>query len=167
MLPIIAAALAPVLAQMVQAGLGTLAGAIEAKGKDVIEQKLGVQIPDTPVGLTPEKISELQQAQMKHEEFLIQAAAEADKSSQEEVTKRWQADMSSDVWLAKNIRPLVLLGLFLLLLGMVVADALGATFSDATYGLVTAAVNIVFIAYFSGRSLEKGVAIWKGKNVAG
>ena len=163
MAAILGAALVPILTSLIQNGLGTIAGAVEAKGKQVVEQKLGVTIPDLPVGMTPDKVAELKEAQMKHEEWLVSQMAAAEASAQDNVTKRWQADMGSDVWLAKNIRPLVLLGLFLLLLGMVVADSLGATFSQATYDLVGAALNIVFVAYFAGRSAEKGISIWKGK----
>tara|TARA_R110000764_G_scaffold24775_5_gene59720 strand:- start:1527 stop:1775 length:249 start_codon:yes stop_codon:yes gene_type:complete len=37
------------------------------------------------------------------EEVLMQAESNA----QEQVTKRWEADMKSDNWLSKNIRPLI------------------------------------------------------------
>lgn len=169
MAAILAAAVVPILTSLIQNGLGTIAGAVEAKGKQVVEQKLGVKIPDTPVGMTPDKIAELQQAQMKHEEWLVQAQMQSESNAQDNVTKRWQADMASDVWLAKNIRPLVLAGLFILLIGMVVADALGATFSKETYDLVGTAINIVFVAYFTARSVEKGLSIWRGRspNVGG
>ena len=36
---------------------------------------------------------------------------EADIAEQQEITKRWQADMSSDSWLSKNIRPLTLIAI--------------------------------------------------------
>ena len=42
------------------------------------------------------------EAQRKITEILEQA----DKEAQEQVTERWKADMASDSWLSKNIRPL-------------------------------------------------------------
>ena len=65
--------LAPLLAKLAQEGLGMLGNAILAKGKDVVEDKLGVKIPDDPAKLTPELLQQLQIRTMEHEEFLIDA----------------------------------------------------------------------------------------------
>lgn len=65
--------LAPLLATLAQQGLSVLGNAIMAKGKDVIEEKIGVKIPDDPAKLTPELLQQLQIRQMEHEEFLIDA----------------------------------------------------------------------------------------------
>ncbi len=43
------------------------------------------------------------EAKRKMEEVLMQAESQA----QEQVTRRWEADMKSDNWLSKNIRPLI------------------------------------------------------------
>jgi hypothetical protein len=53
--------------------LGLLSSAIQAKGKEVVEQTLGVKIPDNP---TPEDVSKLRQAQFDHEERLIELSIE-------------------------------------------------------------------------------------------
>jgi hypothetical protein len=53
--------------------LGLLSSAIQAKGKEVVEQTLGVKIPDNP---TPEDVSKLRQAQYDHEERLIELSIE-------------------------------------------------------------------------------------------
>lgn len=66
--------LAPLLLELARNGLGTLASAIQAKGKEVVEETLGVKIPDSPQALTPELLHQLQLKQMEHEEFLIDAA---------------------------------------------------------------------------------------------
>jgi hypothetical protein len=39
--------------------------------------------------------------------------AKAAQSDADNVTDRWQADMSSDSWLSKNIRPMSLIAIFL------------------------------------------------------
>lgn len=69
MIPIAAA----ILSTLASNGLSILAGAIQSKGKQVIEEKLGVTIPENVSALTPEVISTLKQKEMEHEEFLISA----------------------------------------------------------------------------------------------
>lgn len=66
----------PIVAALAEAGLGLIGNAILSKGKDVVEEKLGVKIPDDPKQLTPELVGRLQELQMKHEEFLVSAALE-------------------------------------------------------------------------------------------
>ena len=46
---------------------------------------------------------ERMEAKRKMKEVLMQAESQA----QEQVTRRWEADMKSDNWLSKNIRPLI------------------------------------------------------------
>lgn len=66
--------LAPVLATLAQNGLGLLVNAITAKGKDVVEKTLGIEIPDEASSLTPELLVQLKTKEMEHEEFLLDAA---------------------------------------------------------------------------------------------
>lgn len=79
------ALLAPLLSTLAANGLGMLAGAIQAKGKEVIEKKLGITIPENSSALTPEVIVRLKEKEMEHEEFLISARLEEKKLSLEEV----------------------------------------------------------------------------------
>lgn len=72
----VAPLIAGMLATLAQNGLGMLAGAIQAKGKEVIEDKLGIKIPNDASQLTPELIAELKIREMEHEEFLISAQIE-------------------------------------------------------------------------------------------
>ena len=69
MIPIVAS----LLTTLASNGLGLLSSAIQAKGKEVVEQTLGVKIPDNP---TPEDVSKLRQAQFDHEERLIELSIE-------------------------------------------------------------------------------------------
>jgi len=64
--------LAPILGELARNGLSILANAIMAKGKDVIEEKLGVDI-STKIQ-TPEGLLELKKLEFSHQEFLITAA---------------------------------------------------------------------------------------------
>jgi len=162
----IPALLVPILAKLAESGLSTLASAIEAKGKVVIEEKIGVKIPDKAEELTPELLQQLQIKQMEHEQFLIGAAleekkldADLEKHGSSQVTDRWKADMGSDSWLSKNIRPLTLASLLVMLAGVLIADACGAKFQDRVTALLELAMSIVLTAYFIGRSVEKGISV--------
>lgn len=160
------ALLVPILAKLAESGLTTLAGAIQAKGKEVIEEKLGVKIPEKAEELTPELLQQLKIKEMEHEQFLIGAAldekridAEAEKHAGSQVTERWKADMSSDSWLSKNIRPITLIALLVMLAGVLVADGFGAKFQDRVTSLLELALSIVLTAYFVGRTVEKGISV--------
>jgi len=63
--------MAPLIAALASAGLNLLAEAIQRKGKEVVEKKLGVKIPDDPKELTPEKIEELHRIEIEHEIDLL------------------------------------------------------------------------------------------------
>ena len=80
---------------------------------------------------------------------------------EQEITKRWQADMSSDSWLSKNIRPMALL---IILAGYFTFAGLSAFDIDtepAYVELLGQWGQIVMLAYFSGRSIEKGIEIYR------
>jgi hypothetical protein len=74
--------LAPLLATLAQNGLGMLASAITAKGKEVIEETLGVSL-DTSVQ-TQEGLLQLKTLELKHEEFLVEAAQKSAELSLQE-----------------------------------------------------------------------------------
>ncbi len=69
MIPIVAS----LLGTLAQNGLGLLSSAIQAKGKEVVEQTLGVKISDDP---SPEEVSKLRQLQFDHEERLLELGIE-------------------------------------------------------------------------------------------
>ncbi len=60
----------PVIQALAGAGLNLLASVIKEKGKDIVESKLGIKIPEDPLALTPEKLQELKIAELEHEEQL-------------------------------------------------------------------------------------------------
>ena len=65
MIPIVAS----LLGTLAQNGLGLLSSAIQAKGKEVVEEAIGFKIPDDPPAATIEK---LRQLQFDHEERLLE-----------------------------------------------------------------------------------------------
>ena len=76
---------------------------------------------------------------------------------QKQVTNRWEADMKSDSWLSKNVRPLVLIFLVVSTVLMIFIDAGAISFNvEAKWTDLLQLVLITVIgAYFGGRSLEK------------
>jgi len=76
---------------------------------------------------------------------------------QEQVTARWQADMSSDSWLSKSIRPLVLAWLVVCTTLLIFIDAGVIMFNveDKWVDLLQLVLITVIGAYFGGRSIEK------------
>lgn len=161
--------LAPLLSTLAANGMSMLAGAIQAKGKELIEGKLGIKIPEDASKLTPELMVQLKQKEMEHEEFLINAQIKkaeqelgAEKAASEEVTKRWQADMMSDSWLSKNIRPLTLIFILGVYALFAVSSAFGVSVTQAYVELLGQWGMLIMSAYFVGRSIEKGISIVKG-----
>jgi hypothetical protein len=74
------------------------------------------------------------------------------------VTERWKADMSSDVKLAKYIRPVTLIALMVIFLGAMVADSIDIwdfNVKESYVSLLEILMLTAFGAYFAGRSLEK------------
>jgi hypothetical protein len=75
----------------------------------------------------------------------------------QEVTKRWSADMMSDSWLSKNIRPLSLAFLTITLFIYIMLDSFfdGFKIDKAWIDLLSSLLLLVYGGYFSARSLEK------------
>ena len=76
---------------------------------------------------------------------------------EKEISSRWDADMKSDSWLRKNVRPLVLVFLVISTVLMIFIDA--GTINFVVEPKWTDLLQLVLItvigAYFGGRSLEK------------
>jgi hypothetical protein len=73
------------------------------------------------------------------------------------ITSRWEADLKSDSWLSKNVRPLVLIFLIVctMLLIFIDAGAINFNVKDSYVDLLQLVLITVIGAYFGGRSLEK------------
>lgn len=76
MIPIVAT----LLTTLAENGLGLLSSAIQAKGKEVVENTFGVKISDNP---SPEEVSKLRQLQFDHEERLLELGIEKAKQDLE------------------------------------------------------------------------------------
>jgi uncharacterized membrane protein (DUF106 family) len=83
------------------------------------------------------------------------AQLQADMNEQDNLTKRAEADMKSDSWLSKNIRPMTLIYILTAYLALAVMDALGLDISDTFVSLLGQWGMLVMSFYFGGRTLEK------------
>jgi hypothetical protein len=92
-------------------------------------------------------------AKQKLQELLVSAEQEA----QKEVSARWEADMKSDAWLPKNIRPLTLVFLTAVFTLLSLTDGNVGDFviGTAYIPIYQTLLLCVYSAYFAGRSIEK------------
>ena len=102
--------------------------------------------------LTTTKDEKLE-AKRKLKELIMSHEAEMERN----ITDRWQADMNSDSWLSKNVRPLVLIFLVVCTMLMIFIDAgtIKFTVEEKWTDLLQLVLITVIGAYFGGRSLEK------------
>ena len=71
------------------------------------------------------------------------------------VTDRWKADMGSDSWLSKNIRPMALIAIFVAYFVFTMMSAFGYNAQESYVNLLGQWGQIIFLAYFGGRTIEK------------
>jgi len=92
-------------------------------------------------------------AELKVKELISNYEIEMEKT----ITDRWKADMNSDSWLSKNIRPMTLAFLVISTVLMIFIDAgtIKFTVEDKWTDLLQLVLITVIGAYFGGRSLEK------------
>ena len=95
------------------------------------------------------------EAERKIKELLANYEVQMEK----EISSRWDADMKSDSWLSKNVRPLVLVFLVVSTVLMIFIDA--GTINFVVEAKWTDLLQLVLItvigAYFGGRTLEKKI----------
>ena len=87
----------------------------------------------------------------------------ADTAEQQEITKRWESDMASDSWLSKNIRPMALIAIFAGYFLFAMMSAFGFNATESYVQLLGQWGQIVFLAYFGGRTAEKIMEIKNAK----
>lgn len=82
------------------------------------------------------------------------------------ITARWESDSKSDSWLAKNVRPMVLVWCIVVFSLAGILDSIesipfhiGVTWNDTFEKVMMAVV----LAYFGGRSSEKAIDIFKNR----
>lgn len=82
---------------------------------------------------------------------------EMDIVEMQEVSKRWSSDMSSDSWLSKNVRPMMLIFLTISTWLLILMDSLNIEFGVGTewIDLLKSLLITVFVSYYGSRGIEK------------
>jgi uncharacterized membrane protein (DUF106 family) len=103
----------------------------------------------------PEQKAKAQLELMQMQQNGELAKMQADIAESQEITKRWESDMASDSWLSKNIRPMALIAIFAGYFLFAMMSAFGYDATESYVQLLGQWGQIVFLAYFGGRTVEK------------
>ena len=83
------------------------------------------------------------------------AELNADMNEQNNVSERWKADLGSDSWLSKNVRPMTLVALLVAYFIFATASAFDIVVKQVYVELLGQMIMLIVSAYFGGRTLEK------------
>jgi hypothetical protein len=103
----------------------------------------------------PEQKAKAQLELMKMQQEGDFKKIQADIVEAQELTKRQQADMASDSWLSKNIRPLSLIALFVAYIVFALMSAFDMDTNESYTMLLGQWGQLAFGFYFGSRGLEK------------
>lgn len=132
-----------------------VAGPLGGMAVKAIADKLGV-------GNSVAEVTQALQANPDAALKLREIDAREFEAEQVAVSERWQADMASDSWLSKNIRPMTLIYLLTAYLIFAVLDGYGFNIAEAYVTLLGQWGMLVMGAYFGGRTAEKIASTVKG-----
>jgi uncharacterized membrane protein (DUF106 family) len=103
----------------------------------------------------PEAKAKAQQELLKMQQEGRLAELNADNIEAQELTKRAQADMGSDSWLSKNIRPMTLIFILVTYTTFAMMSAYGIDTNQKYVELLGQWGMLIMSFYFGGRTLEK------------
>ena len=109
------------------------------------------------VGGVLDNITTSKEEQLETESKIKELIANYEVEMERNITARWEADLKSDSWLSKNVRPMTLIFLIVctMLLIFIDAGAINFNVKDSYVDLLQLVLITVIGAYFGGRSLEK------------
>ena len=117
------------------------------------------------IGNVIDKLTTTEEERLEVKKQIQQILEDADTKAQLEVSKRWEADMKSDSFLSKNIRPMILIYLTVIFTSLAYFDG-----NIGEFGLAKEYIPIfqtllvtVYGAYFVGRTWEKAKSITNNK----
>ena len=119
--------------------------AIMSIGEKVLDKVL----PD------PEAKAKAQAELLKLEQEGRLAELQADQVAMQETSKRWEADMKSDSWLSKNIRPMTLIFILGVYTAFAALSAADIEVNESYVKLLGEWGQLIMLAYFGGRTVEK------------
>jgi cation transport ATPase len=113
------------------------------------------------VGGVLDDLTTTKEEKLQAEQKIKQLVSDYETKMEQNITDRWSADMNSDSWLSKNVRPLVLIFLVVCTVLMIFVDAGSIKFEvkDTWVDLLQLVLITVIGAYFGGRSFEKSKKI--------
>ena len=109
------------------------------------------------VGGVLDNLSTSKEEKLEAQRKIQELVSNYETKMEQNITDRWKADMNSDSWLSKNVRPLVLIFLVVSTVLMIFIDAGTIAFEvEAKWTDLLQLVLITVIgAYFGGRTVEK------------
>lgn len=109
------------------------------------------------VGNVIDKLTTTKEEKLEAQRLIQEILEKADSEAQAQVTDRWKADMASDSFLSKNIRPLVLIFLTAVFTILSFFDGNIGEFAVAEQyvPIFQSLLITVYGAYFVGRTWEK------------
>lgn len=109
------------------------------------------------IGNTIDKLTTTEEEKLEIKKQIQEILEKADSDAQAQVTERWKADMASDSFLSKNIRPLVLVFLTFVFTVLAFFDGNigGFKVAEQYIPIFQSLLITVYGAYFVGRTWEK------------
>jgi len=109
------------------------------------------------VGSVVDNLHTSKEEKLEAERKIKELIADYETKMEANITDRWKADMNSDSWLSKNVRPLILIFLVVSTVLMIFIDAGTIQFvvEEKWTDLLQLVLITVIGAYFGGRSFEK------------
>ena len=104
-----------------------------------------------------DNLTTTKEEKLEAERLILEILEKADTDAQAQVTERWKADMASDSFLAKNIRPIVLIYLTFIftILSFFDGNIGGFSVAEQYVPIFQTLLVTVYGAYFVGRTWEK------------
>lgn len=151
-----------IIGTLAGAGLNLLSDVIREKGKEFVEKKFNVKIPDNSEELqNPEILARLKEIELTHEEELQQillerykADLEYKKTIDKETTKRWISDNRAGL-VTKLVRPLTLIYLLIVFSLMAFTDNNIIRINPMYAQSFSEFLKMAILAYFGLRTFEK------------
>ena len=123
--------------------------------KKIFQWLTGGVIKD--IGGVIDKLTTTEEEKLLIKKQIQEILEKADSDAKEQVTERWKADMASDSFLSKNIRPLVLVFLTFVftILAFFDGNIGGFQVAEQYVPIFQSLLITVYGAYFVGRTWEK------------
>jgi len=125
--------------------------------KEVFKKLFGLDNVGEKLGDLADRFIQSKDEKAQFEKEMTQIFLDAEKDIQKNISERWKTDMSSNSWLSKNVRPMVLIFLVVSTVLLVFIDAGVIHFEVKAnwVDLLQLVLITVISAYFGGRSFEK------------